>query len=192
MSTENKKLAIKSAIFQMGLRFNQEPSKEKIEAYANDLMGYTPEQITFAFRQVIASGTAFFPSMAEILKFLKPREVTSQDIGNEVANELIDKILEFGRYKPGLNEALSPVANKILEENRYLFLEVLDSEKNQVPSIRAQIRDLVKAKTEGKKATSYNEKLTKIGIDTSNVIGFKRPEFQSVDYSGFLPEGDPA
>lgn len=192
MSTNNKKLAIKSAIYQMGLRFNQEPSKEKIEAYANDLMGYTPEQITFAFRQVIASGTDFFPSMAAILKHLQPKEVTSQDVGNEVANELIEKILEFGRYKQGLSEALSPVAQKILEENRYLFLEILDSEKHQVPSIRAQIRDLVKAKTEGKKAASYNEKLAKIGIEKTNVIGFKRPDLQTIDFSGYLPEGDPA
>lgn len=183
-----KLLERKSAVYQMGLLFNQQPNDEKITAYANALMNYEPKQIIFAFNKVIASGSAFFPSMAEILVHLKPKSISSVNTGNEVANELFDKILEYGRYKSGLFEALSPVAKEILENNRYLFLEILDSEKHQVPTIRAQIRDLVTASQEGAKAQTHNESLQRIGIDVSGkVLTMKRPELKTMDFSGYLP-----
>ena len=184
---------IKEAIYEVGLLFNQPPSDERITAYAKALRNYTPRQIVFAFNQVIISGSPFFPSLAEILGHLKPKGVSTEDIGNFVANEVIQKVIEFGFYR--LNDAfesLSDVSKRTIENNRYLLNEIANSEQDQLPSIRAQIRGLAKSATESHKAEKHNDKLQKIGINTDNVLTLKKVEMKTMDFSGYLPSPEGA
>jgi hypothetical protein len=183
-----KLLERQSAVFQMGLLFNQQPTDERILAYARALMNYTPKQIVFAFNQVILSGSAFFPSLAEVLKHLRPPGETSKDVGNMVANEIIQACIDHGRYQTNkILESLSPLASSVVDRNRYLILEILDSEKDQLTSIRAQIRDLVSASNESIKNNEKTEKLAQIGISKENVLPMKKIDFNTQDLSGFLP-----
>jgi hypothetical protein len=182
----------KSAVYQMGLLFNQQPSDDKITAYARALMNYSPDQIRHAFNQVVLSGTAFFPSLAEILKHLRPQEVTSDDIGNFVANEVIQRVIDFGIYR--IREAfdsLSEVSKKVVSQNTYILQEIANSNTDQLPTIRAQIRGMAKAAAEAHKANKAHDKLERLGIDTANVvsIGAKANKMMALNFDGFKPEG---
>lgn len=180
--------AIKAAIYEMGLLFNQQPSDDKINAYAKALQNYNAQQIRHAFNQVILSGSAFFPSLAEILAHLRPKEISSDDIGNFVANEVIEKVISFGRYR--LREAfdaLSDPAKKVIGSNTYLLLEILDAEQERLPTIRAQIRGLAKAASEAHKAGKINERLERIGISTSKSDMIGAGKLIALSFEGFNP-----
>ena len=180
-----KLLERQSAVYQMGLLFNQSPSEDKILAYAKALMNYEPKQIIFAFNQVILSGSAFFPSLAEILGHLKPKQDTSEEIGNFVANEVIQKVIDLGYYR--LNEVyenLSTISKLAIGENRYILSEIASSDMDQLPTIRAQLRNMAKSAAEMAKSEKKNTQLEKIGI----VLEMKKPELMKMDYSQFLPK----
>lgn len=179
----NDLLPIKEAVFEMSLYFNQQPNDERITAYAKALSNYTPKQIIFAFKEVINSGTPFFPSLAEILKHLKVESAKSEDIGNFVANEIIQKVIEFGSHRlVEAYEALSPVSKKALGDNRYLLVEIANSDQDSLPTIRAQIRGMAKSDFEFQKTSDKASKLKLVGIDS------KLPELRTMDYSSYLPE----
>jgi hypothetical protein len=162
MNAEVKRLGIKSAIYQMGLRFNQEPSKEKIEAYANDLMDYTPEQVTYAFRQVINSGSAFFPSISEILKHLRPAEQKKEDQAPMIANEIISfvKMHHFDLEHRYL-DTLSPLAREVIQ-SLGSTQDIRDSENFEI--MKAQLERSVKSVIAAKEYSSKVLQLNKIGI----------------------------
>lgn len=160
MNNDAKLTAIKAAIYEMGLRFNQQPSNEKIHAYAYDLLAYTPQQITYAFRQVIGSGSAFFPSLAEILAHLRPKEISSEDRANIIAKEIISKTLLAGSYnlKKAMDD-LSTEAKDIVGSSTYMLREIVESDRKELPIIESQIRRLAIAKINQEKNKSHNETL---------------------------------
>lgn len=162
----------------MGLKFNQEPSDAKITAYAKELMDYTPEQISFAFRQVILSGSAFFPSLAEVLKHLRPVQV-SHDRAPEIAAEMLKLIRWYGKHdEENMLKNASP-------EARETFLRLGDTQdirnSENTDTVRAQLERLARSVMQSKQVEAKNEQLEKIGI----VLPLKRP-----DFSGYLPGGD--
>lgn len=181
---EVKLLAIKSAIYQMGLRFNQEPSKEKIEAYAKDLMAYPPEQIIFAFRQVINSGSAFFPSLAEVLKHLRPASEAHVDKAPQIAAEMLRAIRTYGPHEE------DKMIDSVSEDARLTFLrlgytgDIRNSENTD--TVRAQLERLARSVIATKEVQNKNKQLEALGI---NVLPMKKPEMQSISFSDFNPEG---
>jgi hypothetical protein len=188
MEADQKHLVIKAAIYEMGLLFNQQPNDEKITAYAKALQNYTPQQIRHAFNQVILSGSAFFPSLAEILAHLRPKEISSDDIGNFIANEVIEKVINFGSYR--LREAfdaLSDPAKQVIGLNTYLLTEIANSERDQLPMIRAQIRGLAKAANEAHKAGKKNERLERVGISTAGTDSIGAGKLIALSFDGYNP-----
>jgi hypothetical protein len=184
--------AIKAAIYEMALLFNQQPNDERITAYAKALQNYRPDQIKHAFNQVILSGSAFFPSLAEILVHLRPKEVTSDDIGNFVANEVIQKVIDFGVYRlREAMDALSDVSKQVVAQNTYVLQEIANSTTDQLPTIRAQIRGMAKAAAEAHRANKVNDRLQKIGINTEGVvtIGQRANKMMALNFDEFKPEG---
>ncbi len=188
MTTKNNKLlAIKAAIYDMGLKFNQEPSDAKITAYAKELMDYSPAQINFAFREIINSGSAFFPSLAEVLKHLRPVQETVQDKAPQVAQEILQLLRWYGPH------AEREMIENASEDARLVFLaigytgDIRNSENYE--TTKAQIERLARGVLSSKTAAQKNEQLERIGIDTSKVLTMKKPEFRTADFSGFLPTG---
>lgn len=186
-------LPLKEAIYEVGLLFSKpsQPTEAQINAYARALQNYTPKQVTHAFNQVIlVDSQAHFPSLAELLGHLRPKEVTSREIGNQVANEVIQKVIDFGFYRlTEAFEALSDMSKKTIGGNRYILNEIANSDKDQLTSIRAQIRDMAAAASEQYKADKANAKLESIGITAGRVLDFPKSEFKTIDYSNFLPNG---
>lgn len=180
MTTNNKLLAIKAAIFDMGLKFNQEPSDAKITAYAKELMEYSPEQISFAFREVIKSGSAFFPSLAEVLKHLRPTIEAPQDKAPQIAAEMLQALRWYGPH----DEAA--MLMNVSEEARQTFArlgftgDIRNSEN--IDTVRAQLERLARSVMTSAVADKKNEKLESLGIDTGKVLQLRKP-----DFTNFLP-----
>lgn len=181
-----KLLERKSAVYQMGLLFNQQPNDDKITAYANALMNYEPKQIIFAFKKVIDSGSAFFPSLAEILKHLRPAENTKEDKAPIIVNEII----QFIRLHPfdlekNHTHTLSTEALEVIIANGGTRA-IRDSENFE--TMKAQLERLAKGVIANRDAGIKNEALQKIGIDTmGKILPMNKPEFRTIDYSGYLP-----
>lgn len=170
----------KAAIYEMGLLFNQAPSDDKIKAYAKALTNYSPKQITFAFNQVILSGSAFFPSLAEILKHLRP----DLDKKEDRAPVIVKEILQFIRsWHPDLERENM---DKLSEYARLVFLSIGNTadlrNSENFETMSAQVERLVKGVLAAKTNNIKSERLERIGIISSN-------DFKTIDYSGFLEQG---
>jgi hypothetical protein len=179
MSTN--KMAIKAAIYEMGLLFNQKPDDEKITAYAKALENYSPSQIKFAFNSVISSGTAFFPSLAEILKYLKPIRPAAEDLASELMEEVVKKAAANGYNRTAQTMAeLSPGAKAVLGDDHQTLLRICKSMEDELPTIKAQLRNLFRARIESQRADAHNSKLVQIGVaKTEEIEGMKKLHFEA-------------
>jgi hypothetical protein len=179
-------LKIKEAIYEVGLLFNQQPSDEKITAYAKALVNYTPKQIVFAFNQVILSGSAFFPSLAEILKHLRPSVEAVVDRAPQVANEILKALRTYGPHdEANMLLSVSDDAKLTLQAIGYTG-DIRNSENYE--TTKAQIERLARGVLASKDANTKNERLQKIGIDTKNVLSMNRPGMKAIDFSNFTTE----
>jgi hypothetical protein len=157
-----KFLLIKAAIYEMGLLFNQQPSEERITAYANALVNFEVEQVRFAFKQVIASGSAFFPSLAEILGHLRPKKESGQEKAPQIASEMLRALRTFGPY------AEKEMLESISEDARLTFLalgytgDIRASENIDV--VRAQLERLARGVLGSKEASTKNKNLERLGL----------------------------
>jgi hypothetical protein len=186
---DKKLIEIKAAVYEMGLLFNQMPNDEKISAYAKALENYEPRQIVFAFRQVIKSGSAFFPSLAEILKHLQPAKELVQDQAPAIATEIMQLLRWYGPHDEANMIKNASGEAKLVFQALGFTGDIRNSENPD--TVRAQLERLARSVLSRKTANDKNAALEKIGIDTGKVLKLQKPEFKTVDYSGFLP-GDPA
>lgn len=174
-----KLVAIKAAIYEMGLLFNQAPSDDKIKAYASALINYEPGQIKFAFREVINSGSAFFPSLAEILKHLRPDTEKKEDRAPLIVKEIIQAIRSWNK---DLEEQM---LESVSEDARLVFLAIGNTadlrNSENFETMSAQVERLVKGVLAAKTNEIKNTNLERLGINTGKVL-----EFRTMDYSGFL------
>lgn len=175
-------LPLKEAIYEMGLYFNQQPGDDRITAYAKALSNYTPQQIVYAFKQVINSGSAFFPSLAEILKHLRPAEDSTEDKAAIVTEEIIRYAQAYGYMQ--IEKAFYAISEdaRIAAGSPSFLLEVCNTPFDDLTTLKAQIRRQAKAAFERTVNTAKNEKLQAIGIETGKVLTLRKPEFAE-----FLP-----
>lgn len=180
---QNNFMRLKVAIYEMGLLFNQPPSDDRINAYAKLLANFEPHQVIYAFKQVIKSGNKFFPSMAEILSHLQPPKENAEDTANLIANEIIQKCIEKGRYNTGdIVPELSGPAQAVIKSSSYLIMNILNSDDDTLPIVRAHIRGLAKAMTTASANEEKRSELSKIGINPPV------PGPQKLDYKSYLPD----
>ena len=174
------RVLVKAAIFEMGLLFNQSPSDEKIKAYAKALENYSPTQITYAFKQVILSGSAFFPSLAEILKHLRPDMQKKEDLSPLIAKEIIQflRTHHFDLEQDYLH-TLSPDAREV-----FLAIgnssDLRNSENFEV--MNAQLERFIKGFLAVKGNHQKNDRLVQIGALKNNA------GLRSLDFSSFAVE----
>lgn len=180
-------LPIKEAVYEMSLYFNQAPGDERITAYAKALSNYTPKQIIFAFKKVIGDGSAFFPSLAEILKHLKPLESKKEDQAPILAKEILKLIRLYGPMDElNMLEAAS-------EDARLVILalgstsDLRNSPQENIGTTMAQLERLAKGVLASKDNSEKNAVLESIGINTGKNIGLNRQSLKVLDFSSYLP-----
>ena len=134
------KINMQQMIYNFGLMFNQQPTPERIEVYADALLPLGEKTVKLAFERIIKSGTAFFPSIAEIYESLNPKK---PDESAMVANEIIKLVRIYGPHAENelMNNA-SPLAKSVLSH-----LGSTDSVRSSenTDMIRAQLERLAKS-----------------------------------------------
>lgn len=188
MNNSERFTEIQAAIFEVGLLFGkqQQPGEQMINAYAKALINYTPKQITFAFNQVILSGSAFFPSLAEILKHLRPVTEKKEDLAPIITNEIIQFVrLHHFDCESKYFHTLSEYAQASLVANGGTK-SIRDSDNFE--TMKAQLERLVKGVLSSRDANRKNARLEDIGISTENVLSLKKPEMKPLNYSSLLEE----
>jgi hypothetical protein len=176
---------IKAAIYEMGLLFNQAPTEEKINAYANALQNYTPQQITFAFQKVILKGSAFFPSLAEILAFLRPPVERPEDRAPIIVTEMLGLLRLFNQYEE------DKMLGAASEDARLAFLALghtMDIRLSEnFETTKAQLERLVKGVLAAKATANLASEQARVGIQ--NVVKLERKGFQKISFGDSNPEG---
>lgn len=163
--------AIKAAVYEMGLLFNQQPTPERINAYARHLSRFSPEQIVFAFKCEIARGSAFFPSLAEVLSHLRPVEISADSLAADAADEIMRAVVDYARV-----EDLSPLAQAVIGSTAALR-QLGEAPASQMPNNKAQLRMKAKAVVEKQRAQNHDAKLKRLGLltgadaDHGNLLG---------------------
>jgi len=179
-------LPIKEAVYEMSLFFNQAPTDERITAYAKALSNYTPQQIIYAFKKVINSGSAFFPSMAEILNHLKPPTEKKEDLAPIIVKEIIQFIRSWHQDLEREN------MSNLSEDAKMVFLAIGNTtdlrNSENFETMNAQIERLVKGVLAAKVNKNKNEALERLGINTGSVLDLRKQDFKTMDYSGYLPQ----
>lgn len=179
-----KQIEIKAAVYEMGLLFNQMPNDERITAYANALINYEPNQIIFAFKKIINSGTAFFPSLAEILKHLRPVQEIATDKAPQVVAEMLQALRWYGPHdEVKMLDNVSPEAKLTFQRLGHTG-DIRNSEN--IDTIRAQLERLARSVLSSREADRKNEELQNIGI----VLHLKKPDMQKIDFESMqIPQG---
>ena len=185
--------AVKLAMTAMLIKFNNRLSKNQMEPESKladwaDFLAFekkfTVSQVAHALASLVSENTKFMPSAYEIADALKPKQDTSEEIGNFVANEVIQKVIDLGYHRLNLvYEQLSTISQLAIGENRYILTEIANSDMDQLPTIRAQLRNMAKSAAEMAKSEKKNAQLEKIGI----VLDMKKPEMKRMDFQNFLP-----
>lgn len=180
MSSKNF-LQVKAAIYEMGLLFNQMPSDERITAYARALENYEPRQVIFAFKLIIESGSAFFPSLAEILKCLKPITPKIEDRAPVIVAEIITGIRRYGKWaEKEMLESLSPEARAVV----YQLGDTTDIRNSEnFETTKAQLERLAKGVLGKNVAEIFNTKLEAIGITTQSAISINKSPLRKLGFS---------
>ena len=182
-----RELEIKAAIYEVGLLFNQQPSDDKINAYAKALQNYSPKQITFAFNQVILSGSAFFPSLAEILTHLRPPVEKKEDQAPLIAAEILNAIHSFSSYdEVRMDQHHSENARLVLKMLGGTS-EIRNAPADNLGTTKAQLVKLAVSVLSSRDANAKTKKLETIGINDGRVLDFPKQELRTVDFSGYLP-----
>jgi hypothetical protein len=135
-----EKLSMQQIIYNFGLTFNQQPTSERIEIYADALLPLGEDIVKLAFERIIRSGSAFFPSLAEIYQTINPKKPDDSAI---VANEIINLIRTYGKHDEStmLARASGLARSVILQMGSTDY--VRNSENQEV--IRAQLERLARA-----------------------------------------------
>lgn len=180
-------LLLKAAIYEVGLLFNQQPSDERITAYARALQNYTPGQVTFAFNQIILSGSAFFPSLAEILKFLRPQTEKKEDLAPVIVAEMIRAIRAYGKW----DEAR--MLTTVSEDARQVFQALGNTtdirNSDNIEITKAQLERLAKGVFAARENAKINTGLEKVGIN-GNVLHLKTSGMRGLSFNEFQAPED--
>ncbi len=137
---DRARIELMAMIYNFGLTFNQQPTQERLEVYADALIPIGAEKVRFAFEKIIRNGNAFFPSLAEIYQAINPKKPDESAI---VANEIINLIRIYGPHaETEMMIKASELAKKVLIQIGSTE-SIRNSENTEI--IRAQLERLARA-----------------------------------------------
>jgi hypothetical protein len=177
---ENEKGIIYDKIASMAVLYGQAQTQQRITMYVELLAKYDCFSISRALDE-IAVTSKFFPSLAEIIENIAFLNCVTLD-PTEVANSLINSTYSFGEYRPK-------------EAREYLGLEKWDIvekfggwralcrfDESQKSTIRAQLRDLIKAIN-----SNDIESFKRIGLSHGSEVEDKsRNKLKTIDFNHVL------
>ena len=168
--------SLKAVVYEMSLLFNQQPSEERINAYANHLSRFTAEQVIFAFKKEVERGSAFFPSLAELLSHLRPVEISSDDQAAAIADEIMQAIIHGKSF-----ESLTVLAQKTIGSSSTMRI-LGNADQSQIPTNKAQLRMKARSIIERQRMEKREDELAALGvIKTANLSEPKQGRYIDKD-----------
>jgi hypothetical protein len=140
------KREIYDLISKFSVFFVPVPSIEKIKAYteALSLDNFTSEQVNFVLNNC-ARKSKFFPSLSDFYETFSPQD-SEIDQANEMAGKIISCISLFGPMRRGdVFDYVGEEGWRVIE-NYGGWTSLCEITNDQVPTVRAHLRDLAKSK----------------------------------------------
>lgn len=125
---------------QLAVIYGKEETIERLQYYSIELSEYDYKTVETAIR-LHAKTKNFFPSLSEIIEAVVKIESPSMD-PTEVAQKLIDSTYKFGEYRAqDAKENLGELW--VIVEKWGGWKRLCTFSPEQIPTIRAQLRDLI-------------------------------------------------
>ena len=180
MNLTHEEMIIKKAMLEMLKKFNNQLNKAQMESEAK-LEGWatflafekklTVKQVGYALSKLMDESVKFMPSAYEIAAVIKHKNISSEDAGNLIADEIVTKALEFGSYRLGeALKAMSDDAQLVLGCSTRLLREICESNRDELPIIKSQIRKLAVARIEKNKIQTHNNTLQVLTGGTAPIL----------------------
>lgn len=138
------KKEIYDLISKFSVFFVPNPSIEKIKAYSEALAldNFTTEQVNFVLNNY-ARKSKFFPSLSDFYEPFTANE-NETDHANELAGKIISCIGDFGPWRSDeVKEHVGKLGWDVVE-NFGGWQLICNITNDQIPTVRAQLRDLAK------------------------------------------------
>lgn len=159
-----KKEQIYDALAKLAVLFDEPPSEERLFAMCEVLSTYPMSDITLAIKRATIESERF-PTIARLVKYMKPDAILIEDVSNQVASEIIASISRYGRYNyTEAKKSMSDIAVQVVECFGGWSL-ICETTQSNLGILRAQLRDIAKSQSRNidvKKLTSTKVKM----IDT--------------------------
>jgi hypothetical protein len=177
MSTELQEAA-KTAVYELLDRYNgllnksQAEQVHKLLHWAEFLAikkKFTVKQVAWALTELTKNGSPFMPSAIEIANKLEPSKESSEDLAIAAMEEVVKAVVEHGHYRTQrILDSLAPATRAMIGDDHQLLIRIGKSDESELSTIKAQLRNLFRARIESEKAGNHLIQLNRIGITLNN------------------------
>lgn len=131
-------------LMALSIAMGTEQKPERLTFYANALMDYDLPKIMKAIAKV-SKANKFFPQLVEIIEATRGPEVPTDELANQIAGDIMDAIPKFGRYQEQEAKTSLGASFGVVERFGGGWQYLCSIQNDEVPTIRAQLRELAKA-----------------------------------------------
>lgn len=158
MTLNKKNKKIYDALAKLSVLFDNPPSQTRLKAYVEVLNDYNEADITFGIKSAQIECDRF-PSLAWLIKKMQGVG-TEMDAALQMSGEIIESISRFGRMRGDeAKEYLGEVAWLAVERSGG-WNNLCQITNNQVPTTKAQLRDICASQLRTLKKNPDSLKLT--------------------------------
>jgi hypothetical protein len=173
---KNIKAAIYDQINSLAIAFGTPQTKERIMIYAEELSEFDQHDIIRAIKRAKIE-CKFFPSLSEIVDFIKLPNGNPEEVAVRIANEIIECISKFGPYQT-LEVKNHLGENWGVVERFGGWRSLCEISNEEIPTTKAQLRELAKSYI----LRSKRESSGPMSLDTSteNKRSLEKIDFQNL------------
>lgn len=153
---------------QMSVVYGKEETMERLQYYSIELEVYGIDIVSSALRAHIKT-KSFFPALSEIIDAIAKIKCPQIDATHS-AQLLIDSTYRFGEYRPeDAEKNLGPQLWSIVQRWGG-WIRLCKFSDDQIPTVRAQLRDLIEGINRSSKFQIATNSIQQIGNEKKNLL----------------------
>lgn len=172
---KNNQAEIYDALVLLSVVLNQPQDPKRLMFYAEALKDFDLNTVLVRIRG-FSTTTKYFPQLVEIIEQLRGLDAPADELATIIASEIIECISKFGPYQ--INEVKKHLGEKYqIVERSGGWNSLCQITYSEVPSTRAQLRELAKAYINRTKREMREDLSIDFSLDTKPVeIGERKQE----------------
>jgi hypothetical protein len=138
------KADVYDALVLLGVVLKQPQEEGRLRFYVEALAKYDIQKVLKAIH-THPERSGFFPQLVDLINNMKGPEIPTDELANQIAGEIMDAIPRFGRYQEQEAKTSLGASFGIVERFGGGWQYLCSIQNDEVPTVRAQLRELAKA-----------------------------------------------